>query len=66
MSEDTDKIIRISESYIIGFDIMDDDESSLTVATSNGKELTFIKHITGKEVKELYEKLIAAESERRN
>lgn len=51
-------MLKISESYIIGIDISDtDDTSVMSVSKLGGTKMTIIKTFTGKEAEMMYERL---------
>lgn len=50
-------MLRISESYILGFDISQEDEAVLTVVTRVSNTLEYVNTLIGEDARAMYEKL---------
>lgn len=56
--------LMISESYIIGFDLAEANDFTITVVRQDGRSLEYVNTITGKDAVEIYEKITNKSLER--
>lgn len=52
-------MLKVSESYILGVDISENDELAITISKFTGTRLEQIRTFTGKEAEDIYNKAIA-------
>jgi hypothetical protein len=50
-------MLKVSETYVIGVDITNDDESVIMISRHTGSGLECVNTITGKDAEELYKTL---------